>query len=44
MTTERDWVRLPAAWQARVQALPVEMRFAEAAAVEAFLRARLEAA
>lgn len=44
MTTEKDWVRLPAAWQARVQALPVEMRFADAAAVEAFLRARLEAA
>lgn len=44
MTTEKDWVRLPAAWQARVQALPVEMRFADAAALEAFLRARLEAA
>lgn len=43
MTTEKDWVRLPDAWKKRVQALPVELRFADAVALEAFLRARLAA-
>lgn len=44
MTTEKDWVRLPPAWQARVAALPVTMQFNDPAGLERFLRARLEAA
>ncbi len=41
MTTEKDWVRLPEAWRARVEALPVALRFEDAAAVALFLQKRL---
>lgn len=41
MTTEKDWVRLPEAWRGKVEALPVEMRFADALGLERFLRERL---
>ncbi len=41
VTTEKDWVRLPAAWRARVVAWPVRARFEDESAVGALLRARL---
>jgi tetraacyldisaccharide 4'-kinase len=44
VTTEKDWVRLPTAWREQIEALPVELRFADVPAVDRFLRTRLEAA
>jgi tetraacyldisaccharide 4'-kinase len=38
VTTEKDWVRLPPAWRARVTAWPVRARFEDEAALEALLR------
>jgi len=37
VTTEKDWVRLPPAWRARVTAWPVRARFEDEAAVDALL-------
>ncbi len=37
VTSEKDWVKLPAAWRARVTAWPVEARFEDAAALDALL-------
>jgi tetraacyldisaccharide 4'-kinase len=37
VTTEKDWVRLPPAWQARVTAWPVTARFEDEGALEALL-------
>jgi tetraacyldisaccharide 4'-kinase len=37
VTTEKDWVRLPPAWRARVMAWPVVARFEEEAAFAALL-------
>jgi tetraacyldisaccharide 4'-kinase len=41
LTSEKDWVRLPPAWRARVRVWPVEARFDDEAALEAVLRAAL---
>jgi tetraacyldisaccharide 4'-kinase len=41
LTSEKDWVKLPPAWQARVKAWPIEARFEDEAALDALL-ARLE--
>jgi tetraacyldisaccharide 4'-kinase len=38
ITTEKDWVRLPADWRARVTAWPVRARFEDEAALDALLR------
>jgi tetraacyldisaccharide 4'-kinase len=38
VTTEKDWVRLPAAWRERVKAWPVRARFEDEAAVDGMLR------
>jgi len=38
VTTEKDWVRLPPAWRARVVAWPVVARFEDAAALDAVLK------
>ncbi|MHB8287073.1 MAG: tetraacyldisaccharide 4'-kinase [Caulobacteraceae bacterium] len=43
ITTEKDWVRLPPAWRARVDAWPVRAVFDDAAALDALLVRRLEA-
>ena len=37
ITTEKDWVRLPPAWRARVAAWPVRARFEDEAALDALL-------
>ncbi|MDB5495481.1 MAG: lpxK, partial [Phenylobacterium sp.] len=37
ITTEKDWVRLPPGWRARVTAWPVRARFADPAALDALL-------
>ena len=37
VTTEKDWVRLPAAWRERVTAWPVRARFEDEAAIAALL-------
>ncbi|MDR3512402.1 MAG: tetraacyldisaccharide 4'-kinase [Caulobacteraceae bacterium] len=37
VTTEKDWVRLPPAWRARVAAWPVRARFEDEAALDALL-------
>lgn len=39
VTTEKDWVRLPSAWQTRVTAWPVRARFDDEAALDAVLQA-----
>jgi tetraacyldisaccharide 4'-kinase len=39
VATEKDWVRLPPAWRARVTAWPVRARFEDEAALDALLRA-----
>ena len=41
VTTEKDWIRLPAAWRERVRAWPVRVRFEDEAALERLLRERL---
>jgi tetraacyldisaccharide 4'-kinase len=41
VTTEKDWVRLPAAWRARVTAWPVRARFDDEAALDALLQSAL---
>jgi tetraacyldisaccharide 4'-kinase len=41
VTTEKDWVRLPPAWRARVAAWPVRVRFEDEAALDALLAAAL---
>ena len=41
VTTEKDWVRLPAAWRARVAAWPVRARFDDEAALDALMLATL---
>jgi tetraacyldisaccharide 4'-kinase len=37
VTTEKDWVRLPADWRGRITAWPVRARFVDAAALDALL-------
>jgi tetraacyldisaccharide 4'-kinase len=37
VTTEKDWVRLPPAWRARVTAWPVAATFDDPAALDALL-------
>jgi tetraacyldisaccharide 4'-kinase len=37
LTSEKDWVRLPDAWRAKVAAWPVRARFEDAAALERLL-------
>ena len=37
LTTEKDWVRLPPPWRAKVQAWPVKAVFEDDAALEALL-------
>jgi tetraacyldisaccharide 4'-kinase len=37
ITSEKDWVKLPAAWRSRVAAWPVEARFEDDAALDALL-------
>ncbi|WP_372783616.1 tetraacyldisaccharide 4'-kinase [Phenylobacterium sp.] len=39
VTTEKDWVRLPLEWRARVTAWPVKATFADPAALDALLAA-----
>jgi tetraacyldisaccharide 4'-kinase len=43
LTSEKDWVKLPAAWRDRVAAWPVEARFEDEAALDAILRPLLVA-
>jgi tetraacyldisaccharide 4'-kinase len=37
VTTEKDWVRLPPAWQARITPWPVRAEFDDTAALDALL-------
>ena len=37
LTSEKDWVKLPPAWQARVKAWPIVARFEDEAALDAVL-------
>jgi tetraacyldisaccharide 4'-kinase len=37
VTTEKDWVRLPPGWRARVAAWPVRARFEDEAALDRLL-------
>jgi tetraacyldisaccharide 4'-kinase len=37
LTSEKDWVKLPSAWQSRVKAWPVEARFEDVAALDTLL-------
>jgi tetraacyldisaccharide 4'-kinase len=39
LTSEKDWVKLPPAWQARIAAWPVEARFEDEAALDQVLSA-----
>jgi tetraacyldisaccharide 4'-kinase len=39
LTSEKDWVKLPAEWRARVKAWPVEARFEDEAALDGLLAA-----
>lgn len=41
VTSEKDWVKLPPAWRARVTAWPVEARFEDESALEGLLAAVL---
>lgn len=43
VTTEKDWVRLPPEWRARVRAWPVVARFEDETAFTAFLSERIAA-
>jgi tetraacyldisaccharide 4'-kinase len=43
VTTEKDWVRLPANWRDRVTAWPVRARFKDEAAVDGVLRTAMDA-
>jgi tetraacyldisaccharide 4'-kinase len=43
VTTEKDWVRLPAAWREQVAAWPVRARFEDEAALDALLSSKLAA-
>lgn len=43
VTTEKDWVRLPPEWRARVKAWPVAARFEDEAGFAAFLSDRIAA-
>ena len=43
VTTEKDWVRLPPEWQARVTAWPVRARFEDEAALDALMGAKIPA-
>lgn len=43
VTTEKDWVRLPAEWQSRIQYLPVALQFADAEKLSDWLEAKLHA-
>lgn len=43
VTTEKDWVRLPPEWRARVRAWPVVARFEDEAAFAALLKDRIAA-
>jgi tetraacyldisaccharide 4'-kinase len=42
VTTEKDWVRLPATWRERIRALKVELRWDDTAALERVLTHALE--
>jgi tetraacyldisaccharide 4'-kinase len=44
VTTEKDWVRLPASWQGKIRALKVELRWDDTAALERVLAPALKAA
>ena len=44
VTTEKDWVRLPPDWRARVTAWPVRARFEDEAALDALLAGALSTA
>ncbi|HEV8013953.1 MAG TPA: tetraacyldisaccharide 4'-kinase [Stellaceae bacterium] len=44
ITTEKDWVRLPAAWRDKIRALEVELRWDDPAALERILAPALERA
>ena len=44
VTTEKDWVRLPPAWRARVTAWPVAVRFDDPAALDALIAQALSRA
>ena len=44
VTTEKDWVRLPASWREKIRALKVELRWDDRAALERVLAPALEAA
>jgi tetraacyldisaccharide 4'-kinase len=41
VTTEKDWVKLPAEWRAQVSVWPVEARFEDEAALDAILEPKL---
>lgn len=41
LTTEKDWIRLPSAWRARVTAWPVRARFEDESAFKGLLRSSL---
>lgn len=41
VTTEKDWVRLPAAWRGRIAAWPIRAKFEDEAALMDLLRASL---
>ena len=41
VTTEKDWVRLPAAWRSRIAAWPIRARFEDEAALMRLLAPRL---
>jgi tetraacyldisaccharide 4'-kinase len=42
LTSEKDWVKLPAAWRARVAAWPVEAKFEDESGLDAVLAAAIE--
>ena len=43
VTTEKDWVRLPLHWQAKIRALKVALRWNDTTALERVLAPALEA-